>query len=123
MTPGSNLLAQALTVIAPQLAQYWAATGREVNTVGIYVTSFAEPVDVYGSIQPVPRALYEKYGLDFNKNYVTFYTTRAIDDVFRGRSGDQLTFGGKRWQVESSNDWQFVDGWNGLLCIEVTADD
>lgn len=120
MTPGSNLLAQALTVIAPQPADYYAETGRSPNAAGQYVTTYADAITVYGSIQPVPRTLYEAYALDMSKNYIMFYTTRTIDDVFRGRSGDQLSFNGKRWQVESSNDWVAVDGWNALLCIEVS---
>jgi hypothetical protein len=121
MIPGANLLRMALTAIAPQTVEYYAYTSRTLNAVGMYVTTFAEPVDVQGSFQPVPRALYQQLGLDFTKNYAMFYATQQLGDVTRDRTGDQLAFNGKRWQIEAANDWHAVDGWNGVLCIEVPA--
>jgi hypothetical protein len=119
--PGANLLALALSIITPQTVQYYAFTARTTNAAGLRVADFAEAVDIQGSFQPVPRDLYHELGLDLNKNYAMFYSVTLIRDVTRDRTGDQLGFNSKRWQVLSANDWHAVDGWNGVLCVEVPA--
>lgn len=119
MIPGSNLLNMALSVIAPATVQYYAYVSRETNGIGLIVTTYADPVNVVGSLQPVPRALYQQLGLDLRKNYYMFYSSQAIADVTRDRTSDQLGFMDKRFQVDSSNDWYAIDGWNGVLCIEI----
>lgn len=121
MIPGSDILAMALTVIDATTVRLYEFTGRSTTAAGMRVATFADPVDIVGSLQPVPRAMYQQLGLDFNKNYVTFYSSKSIKDVTRDRTGDQLEYDGKRWQVESSNDWLSVDGWNGVLCVQVPA--
>lgn len=121
MIPGSNLLNLALQAITPTTVSYYAYVTRETNAIGFRVTEFAEPVDIIGSLQPVPRMLYQQLGLDFTKNYVMFYSSQPIKDVTRDRTGDQLGYAGKRYQVEAANDWHSIDGWNGVICVEVPA--
>lgn len=121
MIPGMNLLNLALTVIAPATVTYYAYTSRALNAAGVYITTFAAGVDIVGSVQPVPRQLYADMGLDYTRNYVMLYADTPIGDVTRDRTGDQIGFNGKRWQVESANDWQAIDGWSGVLCVEVPA--
>ena len=119
-TPGSNLLKQALTVIFPQVINYYAASGRSVNSVGQYVTTYAAGQLIRGSFQAVPRKLYMSYGLDLQKSYFTFYTLNNMIDIERDVSNDQLTYNGLRYQVESDNDWFAQDGWKGVLCCYIT---
>lgn len=120
--PGSNLLKMALTVIARQFVIYYMDTGRTANTVGQYVTTYAPPRVVSGSFQPVPRQLYEQFGLDLQKNYFTFYAPNPLMDITRNVSGDQIAFNGVRFQVESKNDWFAMDGWVGVLCVYIGID-
>lgn len=119
MIPGSNLLSQALTIIARQAITYHQATGRTVNDIGQQVTTYAAPVIIYGSFQPVPRNLYEQYGLDFQKNYWTFYSLNDVQDIGRDVSNDQISFNDQRFQCESNNDWYSVDRWKGILCCQI----
>lgn len=121
MIPGSNILNIALSVIARQTVSYFAFTGRVLNAVGEDIPSYADSVDIVGSLQPVPRILYEQYGLDLQKTYYTFYTSNPVKDVGRDVSGDQFEFGGQRFQVESNNDWYAQDGWKGVLCVLIGA--
>ena len=76
-----------------------------------------------GSFQPVPRRVYEAYGLDLQKQYFTFYVPSNVFDISRDRSGDQITFRGFRYQCESNNDWFAEDGWKGVLCVMIGPDD
>lgn len=122
MIPGSNLLNMAFTVIAKQTITYYRATGRTLNNVGQDVTTYAPGVTVLGSFQPVPRKLYELYGLDLQKSYFTFYASSNIIDVTRDVSGDQLSFKDERYQCESNNDWFQIDGWKGVLCVHIGPD-
>ncbi len=117
MIPGSDLLDFALSIIETQAVQYFKTNGRTVNSAGQYITSFDLPLDVHGSMQPIPRSRYEAYGLDFSKNYYTFYVSKDFIGVDRDVAGDQITFNGKLFQVQSTNDWFPVDGWQGVLCV------
>lgn len=122
MIPGSNLLNMAFSIIARQAITYYKATGRTLNDVGQDVTTYAPGIVVLGSFQPVPRRLYEIYGLDLQKDYFTFYASKNIIDVTRDVSGDQLAFNGDRFQCESNNDWFAIDGWKGVLCVRIGLD-
>jgi hypothetical protein len=117
MVPGSNILNLALTVIAKQSIVYFRFLSRSQNNVGQDVTIYDAPTTVQGSFQPVPRRLYQIYGLDLQKSYFTFYASKNILDVGRDVSGDQIVFQGFRYQCESSNDWFGEDGWVGVLCV------
>lgn len=119
MIPGSNVLKMAFSVIAKQRVLYYQAIGRVLNNVGQNVTTYNPPCTMFGSFQPVPRRLYQAYGLDLQKDYFTFYTNHNLTDIARGVSADQIVFQGQRFQVESDNDWYAMDGWKGVLCIRV----
>ena len=120
--PGQNLLNMALTVIARQGLTYYKFAGRALNSVGQDITTFDPPITLVGSWQPVPRQLYQQYGLDFQKDYFTFYTSNNVLDLERDISGDQIAFNGQRYQCESDNDWYQLDGWKGILCVHIGPD-
>lgn len=120
MIPGSNLLVRASRLIGLATVQYLKDMGRTTNEIGLDVTTYADPIDVRGSLQSVPRSVYQAYGLDFQKNYLMFYTTTDVIDLSRDVSGDQLQYGGKKYQLVSETDWMQIDGWTGVLCVQVT---
>lgn len=119
MIPGQNILNMALSIIAKQTITYFAFTGRVQNVLGQWITQYAAPVNIVGSWQPVPRQLYQTYGLDLQKDYFTFYTSNNLLDLARDVSGDQVLFNGEIFQCESDNDWFALDGWKGVLCVRV----
>lgn len=117
MIPGSNILKMALTIIAKQSVLYYSEIDRQLNEVGQYITEYSPVATLSGSLQPVPRNLYERYGLDLQKSYFIFYILTNAVGIERGRSGDQIVADGNRYQFESPNDWFFQDGWQGMLCV------
>jgi len=121
--PGQNILNMALQIIQEQIIQYYQYESRSLNSIGQDVTVYAAPVNIVGSWQPVPRKLYLAYGLDLQKDYFTFYTSNNILDITRDVSGDQVSFRGRRYQVESDNDWYQLDGWKGILCVDLGPDE
>jgi len=122
MIPGQNILNMAFTMIAKQTITYYQFISRSPNSVGQDVTIYAAGISMTGSFQPVPRKLYREYGLDLQKRYSTFYTSNNLLDINRDVSGDQIAFNGRRFQVQSDNDWFAQDGWKGVLCIDLGAD-
>lgn len=120
--PGSNLLNSAMRVIAPQKVKYFKFLSRESNDIGLYVSQFAEPRVIIGSLQPVPRNRYEALGLDFNRNYVTLYASKNIFDVDRDIAGDQIEYCGQRFECESCNDWFAIDGWLSVVCVQIPTE-
>lgn len=119
--PGSNLLNMAFTLIARQTVSYYQYQSRASNAVGQDITTYAAPVSLSGSFQAVPRKLYELYGLDLQKSYYTFYASSNLLDVARDVSGDQIVYNSRRYQIESDNDWFAIDGWKGVLCVDIGA--
>jgi hypothetical protein len=120
MIPGSNLLAQALTMIASQAVTYYADAGRATSATGRDVTAFAPGVTInLGSVQAVPRTRYEAMGLDYSKSYVTWFVPRSVLGVARDRSGDQFEWNGRRYDVESVTPWFAQDGWDEILGIDI----
>ena len=122
MIPGSNLLKTALRVLGQQTVSYAAATGRATNAAGLWVTTYAAPIDIRGSFQPIDRDYYLQYGLDFTKTYAKWYDPNAtIKDVQRDTSGDKITYAGSVYTALSSNDWKAPDGWNATLFVRVPS--
>lgn len=117
--PGSNLLNQALTLIAAQAITYLAFTGRTKNDLNQFVAAYAEPTTIRGSLQPVPRSLMETLGLDMQKNYVNIFVPNALIDIARDVTSDQIQFAGKTYQCLSLTPWFTLDGWNQMLCVEI----
>jgi hypothetical protein len=122
MIPGQNLLNMAFRIIAKETVIYYKAIGRTLNAIGQDVTEYAEGIILTGSFQPVPRKVYELYGLDLQKSYYTFYASKDIFDISRDVSGDQIAFNSQRFQCESNNDWFAIDGWKGVLCVFIGDD-
>lgn len=119
MIPGSNLLNLALSVIAPQQFQYYAFVSRALQKIGQYIATYAAPVGLRGSVQPVPRQLYQQYGLDFTKNYFVFYVSQSAIDIERDVSGDLMNFAGNTYQCVQKTDWFVQDGWIGIICAQI----
>lgn len=121
-TPGSNTFALAMSVQGKQTINYYAAIGRTVNSIGLFEGAFAPPVPLKCAVQPIQRSLYEQLGLDLQKNYVTLYIKRNTMDIERGTQGDQFSYAGRRFQLESELDWFRQDGWVGTLCSDIGAE-
>lgn len=119
--PGANLLSMASRVIRFETIGHRAFVSRAVNAAGDFVSVFADPVDIQGSMQPLNKKLYQELGLNLSKNYIMLYTSAAVSPPVRDREGDLLTFGGKTWQCESDQSWASVDGFTKMLCVEVPS--
>lgn len=120
IVPGSNLLTMAFGMISRQPVQWLVFTGFTKNAAYVQVPGFAAPVDIAGSFQPIDRNLYEALGLDWTKNYANFFYEATFHDVTRDITGDRLIYAGKTYQIESRQPWFEQDGWEKVLCIEVT---
>ena len=117
--PGSNLLKKALRIVKKQSFIYRQFNARTTNNIGIDIPDYKPDVELTGSIQAVPRRLYQLHGLDWKKNYITIYSEDVLEGVNRDTSGDRVIFDSKTFLVLDENDWSPVDGWNGVMCVQV----
>lgn len=117
--PGSNLLQTALTIIAKQRFQYYAFCSRTLNDVGQDISNYDPPVPASGNVQPVPRTLYQAYGLDLQCYYVNFYMPQNVIDIARDVAGDQIRFNGQLFECMSKTDWDGIDGWVAVLAVRI----
>jgi len=118
MIPGSDILEMALSVLGTQSVLWHKFISRETNDIGLDEAVYAIPRRVDGSWQPVPRRAYQQYGLDFNRNYATFYVSRNLQDITRDSAGDKLEFNNREWECLGATDWFAIDGWTAILCVE-----
>lgn len=118
MTPGSNLLAQALRVIAPQAVVFRAYQGKATRADGVQITSYAAAVTLYGSFQAVSSKDVVAYGMDISKDYAVFYASQPFQNAARDEAPDAFTFNGRRWTVVGRTGWFAIDGWDAVLLID-----
>ena len=119
MIPGANLLNAAFMMVSPQPFEYSQFLGRVVNSIGLYESAYGPRVQLLGSIQAVPRNVYQEYGLDLQKNYVTIFVSREVVDLTRKTSGDEAFINGLTLQIISQTNWYHIDGWVSFLAVEV----
>jgi|SRR5271154_2198455 len=117
--PGSNILTDALSVIASEAVTYYQYLDGPLNSVGQNVTAYDSPITIYGSFQPIPKNEYQELGLDFNKSYFNLYTSNNVLDLERDVSGDQIEFKGIRYQCEALTEWFQIDGWVAVRCVAI----
>lgn len=121
--PGSNLLLEALDVIASQPVQYLRFLSNTTTGAGRNVPSFAPAVPVnIGSVQAVPLNRYQFLGLDLEKDYVTWFVPQNVVGVERDSAGDRIKYAGKLWQLQSTNSWFAQDGWLSIVCVGIGND-
>lgn len=121
MIPGANILNMAFNLIGQQSISWLVATGRTQNALGNWIVTYAEPVIVKGSWQPIDAAKYAMLGLDMAKKYFTLYASASVLPVERGTSGDLIEYNGRRYQVDDETDWFGVDGWRQVRCVDIGA--
>jgi hypothetical protein len=119
LVPGGNILNAALRVIQPQAPRLKRWTGRTQNNRGEFVPTYAPPVAVVGSFQPVDRKLYQQLGLDLSKSYATLFTATTIRTLDRDAAGDQVVYGGRLWEAQSQVNWQTQDGWGEYAFVDI----
>jgi len=119
LVPGSNVLGIALSVIGKQRFSYKAFVSRSLNTVGQDVPVYAQGIPLMGSVQPPPRELFDRYGLDLQRDYLMFYVQKSMLDVTRDVSGDRIEFANKNYQVLTKTNWMPIDGWISLLAVQI----
>lgn len=118
-SPGSNLLKRAQKLIKFGAVQYYATTGRTMNTARQWIATFAAASTLSASVQAVPRANYAKEGLDFNKFYVRVFASLKMTTLDRDTSGDRFIYGGDLYAFAEGENWFAQDGWATVLAIRI----
>lgn len=117
--PGSDLLAEALTVINGTELLWYRSQGRAQDAEGNWVTSFADPVTVDGSWQPIDSSKYEYLGLDVQRSYQIFYTHAPIQTVEANKTPDFIVANGRKWVAQKDvSNWLAYDGWGVFVFID-----
>lgn len=123
MIPGSNLLRSALTIIARQTVVLYRWSVRTTTDDGLDVSGYDSPETIReGSVQAVPRNRYDSMGLDYTRNYVTWFTSATVRGIERDRSPDQFVYGGRRYEVQTVTPWNLQDGWNEVVGVDIGLD-
>jgi hypothetical protein len=120
MTPGSDILSDALMCIDASEIQVCRFNARTKNPVGQWVTSRAEPsLPFEASVQPVKRSKYVALGLDFKKVYIRVYVSLDVHDFTDYTAGDVILYNGDEYAINDNSDWYVIDGWVSLTCVKI----
>lgn len=119
MNPGSNLLLQAFRLLRPTKIDYFVFSGRTLNAVRNWQSSFGAATPIYCAVQPVQQNTYKQFGLDLQKKYVTVWAAKDIIDISRDTSGDRFIYKGRLYQLESENTWVDEDGWDKCIAVDI----
>lgn len=120
MIPGINVLGIAFGAIAQQTVRHLVATGRTQNAVGAWVTTYATPVAVRASWQPVDAKKYEQLGLAMAKVYHNIWLKSPVGGGQRGKSPDRFVGPDNRLhEVIDVKNWYGQDGWTEVMVIDV----
>lgn len=115
----TNLLQKALKLIPPVSFQYEKFIIETVNTMGIKVPTYAEAVEIKGSVQSPENSLYEQMGLSLEKNYKIFYGSIDIKGNEAQSQPDRFIYDGKVFETVKNTNWFNYDGWCGVLAVEI----
>jgi hypothetical protein len=115
-----NLLNMAMTLIGSQQFTWNKFLSTSLNSIGQDVSIYSPPICVYGQVQAVPRELFDKFGLLFQKKYLIFYISKDIMEIDRNISGDQIVFNGKTYKCLYETDWFQINGWSGVIAVQIT---
>jgi hypothetical protein len=132
--PGSNVLRLALSVIGAQTVNWFQYASQAPGPTGKVVTTYAAPQTIpKGSVQPVDRARYNSYGLDFQKSYVTWFVPGFNAQSIRRNpdgsgdiietpvnlDGSLIPGTSRRYQCVGDTPWINEDGWNRVLGVDI----
>lgn len=131
--PGSNLLAQALTVIASSPVNFLQWQGETIGPTGLSTSTYAAPRTILkGSVQAVDLSRYEQLGLDRQKSYITWYVPNVVVQSIRANpdsNGDVIEWpvdktgallsGARRYQIISDTPWNTQDSWVRVLGVDI----
>jgi len=115
-----NILNQALSVIGSRSVLWSAYQSRAQNARGMWASTYAAPVPLAGSWQPVSAKRAKERGLDAAKNHHTLWVSAPIEMVRRMASPDRVIVDGATHEIISITDWHGQNGWREATCVEVS---
>ena len=117
MIPGINLFQVASSIIATDTVIWSRFVSRSRDALGQWVSVYAEPETIKGSVQPIEARSYQALGLDMSKRYVTLFTSHNVQHVKRETSPDKFEWNGGIWEAQGGDDWFAQDGWREVILV------
>ena len=114
-----NLLETVQQHIGKQSYSVERWTSRAPNEYGELVDVYATAESRTGSVQPVERSAYEKFGLTLSAIYVQIYDVDLLKSLERNQNGDRVTFNGDKYLVELGVDWHTQGGWGSVIARRI----
>jgi len=122
IVPGSNNLALALSIQGKEKINYFRSNGRTVNARGNYISAYEPPFSILGRFQAEQRTGIAEQGQELQRSIATIYLSTSMIDVTRNTQGDQVSYGGKLWQLLSNLEWNKQDRWASSIVAEQSTD-
>lgn len=122
----SNLLTRALQSIPQQQVDYLAFVENSLMRDGSLAPTFAPPIALLGSFQPVTSTQKLALGLSLKSNYVRFFVAADLLTISsnhaNGRANDRIAYQNRTYDITGETDWFYQNGWKELFLTEISAD-
>src|SRR5574344_769176 len=115
----SNLQALASAAIPQQVVLHHRFIGNVTNDMGYKVSTYADPVEITGSFQPMSAQDAARLGLSFRQVNATLYTSAPIALTGEGAQPDRIEYSGKLYDVIGVTDFKVQDGWAQYVLVAV----
>ena len=110
-----SLHSYAKQIVPQRRFSYKEYSGMVEGANGKDSPKYGDKKTAYGSVQPVPKKVYQSLGLNSEKEYIHIVTDACINGY--GDIGDRVFFCGKEYRVMDCEDWRVVSDWAGVMCI------
>lgn len=119
MVIGFNVLEAALNAIGRDGFSYLKFEGQQAGPSGFKRQTFAAPVVVLGSVQPMNSKDVMDRGLTDTESYIVARGSLTFLEGGRDVSSDQVEFSGDKYQVISVAPWNGQNGWSMAVCQKI----
>jgi hypothetical protein len=108
----------AMRIIPRVQFQVKKFVSQEISDIGFVVSTYDEPVTVWGCVQAVDNSAYQQLGLEFGKNYISVWAEIAMLGIDKKEVADQIIYDSKTFNVVKSTDWINYNGWSSVIAVE-----
>jgi hypothetical protein len=116
---GGHILKRAMATVGSERPQWFKFLSKTENAAGYDVATYADPVYITAQPQAISRAQIQYNGLDFEKNYMMFYTEAPVNDLMRDGEADRICYKGQMFEVVANTAWKKPQGFVGVMAVQV----
>jgi hypothetical protein len=116
---GGHILKRAMQLTGSERIGYSKFCNKETNSAGYDVPVYSAPIFITAQPQAVSRSQIAYNGLDFERDYMMFYTESPVNDLHRDGEADRLFYDAQTFEVVANTAWRKPQGFVGVMAVRI----